>query len=154
MKDSLLQHSVDFIFDHFLDITIVVLFIGIYSSFVILNGLIERKSKPKLKRVVVIENLSNQGDTHSDMRSAMHNGFCKSTLHDNNKREENCKKLSQSNCNAVECCVYAKQQGSDIFTCVAGDKFGPTFISKPPVDEYYYLGKLKKGGKKEIKLKN
>ena len=54
MKDSLLQHSVDFILDHFLDITIVVLFIGIYSSFVILNGLIERKSKPELKRVVVI----------------------------------------------------------------------------------------------------
>jgi len=146
MKDSLFQHAVDFIFDHFLDITIVVLFIGIYSSFVILNGLVERKSKPKLKRVVVIENLSN----NSDMKSAMQNGFCKSTLSDNNKREENCKKLSQDNCNAVECCIYAKQpnreHGSDIFTCVAGDKQGPTFISKPPVDEYYYLGKLKKKG--------
>jgi len=139
MKDSLLQHSVDFILDHFLDITIVVLFIGIYSSFVILNGLIERKSKPE------------QGDTHSDMKSALHNGFCKSTLHDNNKREKNCNKLSQDNCNAVECCVYAKQpnrkHGSDIFTCVAGDKHGPTFISKPPVDEYYYLGKLNNKGK-------
>jgi len=142
MKEGLLQHSVDFILNHFLDITIVVLFIGIYSSFVILNGLMKKKSNPKLKRMVVIENLSN----HSDMQTALRGGFCKSSLSDNNKREENCNKLSQGNCNAVECCVYAKQQGSEIFTCVAGDKLGPTFISTPPVDEYYYLGKSNKKG--------
>lgn len=144
MKKSLLQDSMDFIFDNFLNITLFILFLVLYSGYIITHGLLEKKSHSKLKRVVVIENMRNR----EEMQVALRNGFCKSTLSDNNLRQQNCEKLSQSNCNVAECCVYAKEHGSDIFNCVAGNKGGPTFISNPPVDEYYYLGKLHKRGKK------
>jgi len=142
MKKSLFQASLDFIFRHFLDITLFVLFLVIYMGYVITNNLTEKKSKPKLKRMVVFENMAN----HEEMQTALKNGFCSSTLSDNNVRHRNCGQLSQTNCNAVECCVYAKEAGGDTFSCVAGDNLGPTFISNPPIDEYYYLGKLYKKG--------
>jgi len=142
MKKSLFQASLDFIFRHFLDIALFVLFLVIYMGYVITNNLTEKKSKPKLKRMVVFENMAN----HEEMQTALKNGFCSSTLGDNNVRHRNCGRLSQTNCNAVECCVYAKEAGGDTFSCVAGDNLGPTFISNPPIDEYYYLGKLYKKG--------
>lgn len=140
MTGSLVRESTDFIMNNILNIILMVLFITIYTGFVLINGLLEKKTKPKLKRVVIIENLSNQ----SGLQETLKNGFCRSTLSDNKIRQKNCKQLSRSNCNAVECCVYAKQQGSNTFNCVAGDQSGPTFITNPPTDEYYYLGKLRK----------
>ena len=143
MKKSFFQNAIDFIIDNFLNITLFVLFLVLYTIYVTLNGLLEKKSNPKLKRTIIIENMSNR----EGLKTALRNGFCTSTLSDNNTRHQNCGQLSQSNCNAVECCVYAKENGSDIFNCVSGDQLGPTFISDPPIDEYYYLGKLYKKGK-------
>lgn len=140
MKKSLIRASMDFIIKHFLDITLFVLFLIIYTGYILANNLTEKKTTPKLQRMVIFENMSN----HEEMKETLKNGFCSSTLSDNNARHSNCGELSQTNCNAVECCVYAKDPNGDNFSCVAGDKLGPTFISNPPIDEYYYLGKLYK----------
>jgi len=70
MKKSLFQASLDFIFRHFLDITLFVLFLVIYMGYVITNNLTEKKSKPKLKRMVVFENMAN----HEEMQTALKNG--------------------------------------------------------------------------------
>ena len=69
-------------------------------------------------------------------------GFCNGTNSDFKKRHKHCSKLSKVNCNAVECCIYGRSKGNESFKCVAGDHSGPVFITTPPIDEYYYLGKL------------
>ena len=63
MKKSLLQSSLDFIFKHFLDITLFVLFLIIYTGYIITNNLTEKKSKPKLKRTVIFENMANHEES-------------------------------------------------------------------------------------------
>ena len=58
-----------------------------------------------------------------------------------NEIEENCSKLTETNCKSVGCCVYLNNE-----KCVSGNQHGPQFLSdsdgnKINVDNYYFKNK-------------
>ena len=142
-KKDLVKQSIKFIGDHFLDILLVVLLIFLYVSYLIVHNVTIEETHPKLKKVVVFENMDNLNDSALSFKETLRNGFCKETERHNNP-DLNCNQLDDHSCkNLVKCCVFARQQDKS-FKCVSGDSSGPTNITKPAVDEWYYLGKLHK----------
>jgi hypothetical protein len=71
-----------------------------------------------------LTNLSNFG-----------NSWCKSNSGSN--LDNSCKKMSQSDCNNMSCCVWGNINNSE--SCLAGNQSGALFGEK--LNYYYYQGK-------------
>ena len=138
---SLIDESAIFIKANWGSIFAVMILLFLTIIFSIFYGSPPKKGTPTLKRVVIIEKMTNQSN---DFSETIRKGFCSGTNVDFKTRHNQCSELSKENCNSVECCVYGRPKGQGEFKCVAGDKSGATIITKPPIDEYYYLGKLVK----------
>ena len=85
MAKDLLGQSMEFIGDNILDIILVVLIIFLSISYMIVNGIKIEKTHPKLRKVVIFENMDNIKN------------FCKHTNSMNNP-DLNCKKLDKETC--------------------------------------------------------
>ena len=123
MAKDLLGQSMEFIGDNILDIILVVLIIFLSISYMIVNGIKIEKTHPKLRKVVIFENMDNIKN------------FCKHTNSMNNP-DLTCK-------NDTTCCLYDVSKE----TCVSATNGKPTNHNLG-IDEWYYLGKLKKIDKK------
>lgn len=127
MTKDLLGQSMEFIGDNILDIILVVLIIFLSISYMIVNGIKIEKTHPKLRKVVIFENMDNIKN------------FCKHTNSMNNP-DLNCKKLDKETCkNDTTCCLYDVSKE----TCVSATN-GKHTNHNLGIDEWYYLGKLKK----------
>ena len=142
MKKDLLGQSLDFISENFLDITLVVLIIFLTVSYMVINGITIEETTPKLKKVVVLENMATGNkveSTSSNLEVALKKGFCEQT-DSMDDPDENCNKLDKTTCSKyVKCCLYDIAGNK----CVSATNGRPTNVSSS-IDEWYYLGELKK----------
>jgi len=77
----------------------------------------------------------------TDMIPTKNNAFCENHRGSSNTLDDDCRKLTQRNCNATSCCVFTSEN-----KCVAGGQGGPTFNSDAKgktknLDYYYYQNK-------------
>ncbi len=78
--------------------------------------------------------------TYEGMSNKDVGNLCSSS-NSKNEIEENCSKLTETNCKSVGCCVYLNNE-----KCVSGNQNGPQFLSdsdgnKINVDNYYFKNK-------------
>ena len=82
------------------------------------------------------------------MENLENKGVCIGDLQEKNK---NCKKLlTKKTCNGLpsgNCCVWAKKNKNNNFSCLGGDNGGPTYDGHN-YDKYYYQNKLYSNKKK------
>jgi hypothetical protein len=130
----------------FINVFIVVIIIFIILFFINIYQIKYGKPippKPQLKEVVTIETMSNPNPTNLDLGLDFNplNSFCKSHTGSSDKLNISCGKLTNANCNAVDCCVLLNSN-----KCVAGSIDGPTYQTTPDgkninIDYYYYHNK-------------
>lgn len=139
-------------------ISLSVILISLIILFSIFNIKIPDDSKNrKLKKKVTIESFNNESYSSNDVINLDSDIIEKYDMLDyrnidasfcNKKKSsseinDNCKKLSKNNCNAVDCCILL-----DGNKCVGGDDSGPTFLNENGKDidfEYYYFKDTCKG---------
>ena len=142
MEKDLLGQSLNFISENILDITLVVLIIFLTISYMLLNGITIEETKPELKKVVVFENMESGNEvksTSSNLEVALKKGFCEQT-NSMDDPDQNCNKLDKTTCSKyVKCCLYDIKGNK----CVSATSGRPTNLSSS-IDEWYYLGELKK----------
>lgn len=135
MPKNILSNSFRFIKKHIVDIILVVLVFVLIAIYNVMNNIHSTKTHPILQRVVVMENLENKG-------------VCIGDLQEKNK---NCKKLlTKKTCNGLpsgNCCVWAKKNKNNNFSCLGGDNGGPTYDGHN-YEKYYYQNKLYSNKKK------
>ena len=90
-----------------------VIFITLLSIFSILGINFNPITNKKIQKIVTVESFSP--DNLSD-------SFCSDYLTDSNKLNNQCNKLTESNCNSTSCCIWLNGT-----SCVAGNASGPTF---------------------------
>lgn len=100
---------------------VILIIFGIIIIIDILNvNLNTKEPNKKLIEVVTIEGLTN---INSEMPIMINPAidFCKSNV-DSNDMQAKCGKLTNTNCNKTNCCVWLNNE-----KCVPGDQNGPTF---------------------------
>ena len=117
----------------------------------------------KLLQVVTIENLQNKNELKNELNNDKKNNiftnepllltskdfintdlakdFCKSFQGSSNKLNEECSRLTKTNCKETTCCVLLNGE-----KCLAGSAKGPTFLTDTSsqninIDFYYYQNK-------------
>lgn len=116
-------------------LTIVIIFITLLSIFSILGINFNPITNKKIQKIVTVESFSP--DNLSD-------SFCSDYLTDSNKLDNQCNKLTESNCNSTSCCIWLNGN-----KCVAGGERGPTFRTNngQDIDVEFYSWKNKCYGK-------
>jgi len=93
----------------------------------------------KLMHVYTMEGLTNPIDTSLIINK--NDAFCENYRGSSGKLDDECKKLTNNNCNATSCCVWTSDN-----KCAAGGANGPTFNSDAkgktiPLAYYYFQNK-------------
>jgi hypothetical protein len=167
MVKDIIPAAFDFIENHILDITLVILaFFGLLI-YIVLNNVKFPKSHPTLQKVVVLENLENaktitkalsktpvsdkvseiedideakarrQLNASQPQTTAQNVNLCSGSAEDNSKY---CSSLAtKDKCGGGECCVWARKKKTQNFSCVSGNSDGATNIND--YDAYYYKNK-------------
>lgn len=160
MVKDIIASAFDFIGTHILDIVLVVLLLFCLVVYIALNNIKFPKSHPVLQRVVVLENLDNidpetkDSDTVSEIETSIEKevetsiektaqkklktpSICHGGLEAKNKT---CSSLATKDSCSTDCCVWAKKNKTNHFSCVGGDESGATYDSQD-YDAYYYKNK-------------
>lgn len=166
MVKDIIPAAFDFIENHILDITLVILaFFGLLI-YIVLNNVKFPKSHPTLQKVVVLENLENaktitkvlsktpasdkvsqiedideaaakfQLNANQPQTTDQNVNLCSGSAEDNSKY---CSSLATKDKCGVECCVWARKKKTQNFSCVSGNSDGATNIND--YDAYYYKNK-------------
>jgi hypothetical protein len=128
---------------------VVVIIFGIITFINVYDVKLENTNINKqLKEVVTIESMENL-NTNLDVNQF--SAFCKSHTGYSDKLDISCGKLTNTNCNLVDCCVLLTSDGNQ--KCVAGDYSGPTYKTTTNgkninIDYYYYKNKFYTNQKK------
>jgi len=100
-------------------------------------------SSPKLIQEVTIESFNNPQEQLdliqevNDLKLFPMDSFCETHLGNAGQLEEACSRLTKQSCLETNCCVY-----TNLGKCVAGSKFGPTYLkNNEGIDHYYYQNK-------------
>jgi hypothetical protein len=152
-----MDNIIDFIKQNYLNILSIV--IVVISLLVIINlkgiNLNPPKPQSKLIQEVTVETFDsganfdsgiNISKEYTQMKLQPSESFCESYLGKSSELEEECNKLTESNCAETRCCVFANYN-KDNRKCVAGSINGPTYKTDKDgklltIDSYYYMGRL------------
>jgi hypothetical protein len=150
-----MNNIIDFIKQNYLNILSIV--IVVISLLVIINfkgiNLNPPKPQSKLIQEVTVETFDsganfdsgiNINKEYTQMKLQPSDSFCESYLGKSSELEEECNKLTESNCAETRCCVLTTNKGNR--KCVAGSINGPTYKTDKDgklltIDSYYYMGK-------------
>ena len=137
-----MSEIIDFLQENYVSIVIIVVIILFMLVFISIRGwnLNPEKPESKLVQQVTVETFENSGYPNvSKAKTNMATSFCKSFLGQSDELEKACNQLTETNCAATNCCVFANGK------CLAGDIHGPTYKTDDEgnlitMDSYYYLG--------------
>jgi len=156
-----MNNLVDFIKQNYLNILIIVIVVITLLVIINLKGINLNPPKPQSKLIqeVTVETFDsgtnsesginfdsgiNISKEYTQMKLQPSDSFCESYLGKSSELEEECNKLTESNCAETRCCVLTTNMGNR--KCVAGSINGPTYKTDKDgklltIDSYYYMGK-------------
>lgn len=150
-----MNNLVDFIKQNYLNILIIVIVVITLLVIINLKGINLNPPKPESKLIqeVTVETFEsganfdsgiNISKEYTQMKLQPSDSFCKSYLGKSSELQEECNKLTESNCAETRCCVLTTNMGNR--KCVAGSINGPTYKTDKDgklltIDSYYYMGK-------------
>jgi hypothetical protein len=150
-----MDNIIDFIKQNYLNILSIV--IVVISLLVIINlkgiNLNPPKPQSKLIQEVTVETFDsgvnfdsgiNISKEYTQLKLQPSDSFCESYLGKSSELEEECNKLTESNCAETRCCVFANY--NNVGKCIAGSINGPTYKTDKDgklltIDSYYYMGR-------------
>ncbi len=97
-------------------LTIVIVFLGLLSIFAFLGVNFNTKKNKSVEKIVVVESFNAE--------SSLSDSFCKQFSSKPYILEQQCNKLTETNCSTTKCCTFTNNG------CVAGNERGPIYANK------------------------